>query len=40
MVTLNVPKPPHIKTGGDLKREKEQELLKDLIDFDLDKEFD
>ena len=40
MVNLNVAKPPPIKTGAELKREKEQEALKDLIDFDLSKEFD
>ena len=39
LVNLGVAKPPPIKTAGDLKRDKEQELLKDLINFDLDKEF-
>ena len=40
MVDLNVDKPAKIKTGKDLLREKEQEALKDLVDFDLSKEFD
>ena len=40
LTELSVKKPAPIKTGGDLKREAEQEKLKDLVAFDLDKEFD
>ena len=40
MVTLNVPKPPPVKTGADLRREAEQEAIRDCVEFDLSKEFD
>ena len=40
LATLNVAKPPPIKTGADLRKDKEREALKDLIDFDMTKEFD
>ena len=40
LVNLNVAKPPTIKTGAELKRDKEREQLKDLVEFDLSKEFD
>ena len=37
---LNVPKPPPIKTGAELKREAREKEAKELVAFDLEKEFD
>ena len=38
--SLNVPKPPLIKTGADLRREAKAKEAEGLEDFDLGKEFD
>ena len=38
--SLNVTRPPPIKTGADLRREAKEEAAKGLEDFDLGKEFD
>ena len=40
MKALNVPKPPPIKTGAELKREAREKEAKELVAFDLEKEFD
>jgi len=40
LIDLKVPRPPPVKTGADLRHEAEQEAIKDLVAFDLSKEFD
>ena len=40
MISLNVAKPPPIKTKAELKKDQEMEEMKDMVEFDLSKEFD
>lgn len=37
---LNIPKPPAIKTGADIEKEKKEEETRNLVSFDISKDYD